>query len=500
PLLKRADTDTQRYKQRAGRERLLRHLLFCGSLPGEAKAGGFPPVKGLPQMASWRARLGHRGKRLSPTRHPCPSRFSAWGKFGGTCAAVGAPVAVSRRARSMDDRNRAADENLENYDGEDDFRSCCAEDEEWKEAEEHVEEGPRDELDEFSVKMFFKGVSVCDTEGSASGVSGIGVVMERSSSVPVFRVQKKLHFCVEPSVAELLALLDGLLEALRDGKVRRVFAYTDSESVSKQIADGGSAENELFVALGQRIMEHTDKLEAFVLNLVSSCELEEPLHLAQEAAGVFPLLLNGDGSFKDCSICHGKRHPSCIVTMNCLHKFCSDCMTVYIQGRLEASQVPVSCPHLRCDHYISPSECRSFLPIDCYESFERTLVVAEAHNFEGIHCPFPNCLALLIHDRSTVGEDSSNQSDDNCIECQECHRLVCIDCGVPWHLSMTCEEYQNLPAEERHAADNALHHLANDNNWRRCQHCRRMIERTDGCYYMSCCRALLETQSERNEA
>uniref|UniRef100_A0A1D1ZHY9 RBR-type E3 ubiquitin transferase n=1 Tax=Anthurium amnicola TaxID=1678845 RepID=A0A1D1ZHY9_9ARAE len=385
----------------------------------------------------------------------------------------------------MEDSNCSADEIPENCDGEEEFRSCCAEDEEWKEVEESATLGSEDDLDEFTMKIFFKGVSECEAEGSTSGVSGIGVVMERSPGLPVLQVQKKLDFYVEPSVAEHLALLDGLLEALRVG-VRRVFAFTDSETVNNQIAQGGIVENQLLVALGQRIMELTDRLDAFILNLVPSCELAEPLHLAQEAAGICHLFSNGCGSFEDCSVCCEKKHSSQMVTMNCSHKFCSHCMVIYVQGKLQASQVPVRCPQSRCNYYISPSECKSFLPVDCYDSFERTLVVAEAHNLERIRCPFPNCSVLLSPNQSTTGGNSSNQLDTNCIECPECHRLVCTDCGVPWHLSMTCEEYRNLPSEERDAADITLHRLANGNNWRSCQQCGRMIERTQGCYYMTC--------------
>ncbi|CAA6669890.1 unnamed protein product [Spirodela intermedia] len=105
----------------------------------------------------------------------------------------------------MEDPNSSDGGILENYDGEEDFRSCC----------EPTPDRSGDNLDEFSMKMFFKGVSVCDAEDSTSGISGIGVVMERAPGLPTLQVQKRLDLYVEPSVADHLALLDGLLEALR---------------------------------------------------------------------------------------------------------------------------------------------------------------------------------------------------------------------------------------------------------------------------------------------
>jgi len=120
---------------------------------------------------------------------------------------------------------------------EDEFCSCCGDEDEeaWKETEEAVVEGLKDELDEFSVKMFFKGLSMAGVEKSSSGFSGIGVVMERSPGLPAIRVQKKLDFCAEESVVDYLALLDGLLEAERK-KIRRVYAFTDFESLHDQVS------------------------------------------------------------------------------------------------------------------------------------------------------------------------------------------------------------------------------------------------------------------------
>lgn len=124
---------------------------------------------------------------------------------------------------------------IDNSDVEEEFRSCCTEDEEWQDTEESLAEGAMEELDEFSLRMFFKGVSVSKASGLGSRVSGIGVVMERSSGVPILKVQKKLDFYVEELVAEHLALLDGLLVAQQNG-VRKIYAFTDSESLYFQVS------------------------------------------------------------------------------------------------------------------------------------------------------------------------------------------------------------------------------------------------------------------------
>lgn len=141
-------------------------------------------------------------------------------------------------------------------DDEDEFQSCCGdeidlvkeessccEDEcELDETEEDKNElvekkdlsegSKKDFLDGFSANMFFKGVSIALPGGS--GLSGIGVYMERSAEFPVIQVQKMLEFYVEESVADYLAVMDGLSEAMQND-VRRVQAFTDSEVLFNQV-------------------------------------------------------------------------------------------------------------------------------------------------------------------------------------------------------------------------------------------------------------------------
>lgn len=121
---------------------------------------------------------------------------------------------------------------------EDEFRSCCA-DEEELDVEEITKQGLKfctdDEfLDEFSVRMFFKGVSISNHGNNCFNVSGIGVVMEGANKVPVIQVQKKLDFFVDESVADYLALMEGLLEATQNN-IKRVFAFTDSTILFHQV-------------------------------------------------------------------------------------------------------------------------------------------------------------------------------------------------------------------------------------------------------------------------
>lgn len=434
-------------------------------------------------------------------------------------------VALSGLIPNMETQEASSDVELPlNHIGEEeDFRSCCGDEEVWlKESDDTAkvaeEEEKKDELDaEFSVKMDFKGVSISERGDSGSGYSGIGVVLERLGDSEVIQVQKKLEFYVDESVANYLALMDGLAVALQNN-LCSVVAVTDSELLYNQasllsnwfhtfislcwfdlmcpmvlqITREEKLESPLLVALRERVLEETSNLDGFVLKLAPSHDLDQALSLAQVAVGIVSFSpLDVDKLAENCSICCEDRRSEMMLTLKCAHKFCSHCMKTYVEGKVESSEVPIRCPQEQCKHYLSAAECKLFLPVASFKSFEEANV--RSKNNGKIYCPYPNCSFLLDPSeclspgRASASAGSSSQSENSCcVECPVCERFVCVDCGVPWHDSMSCEEFQFLPVDERYPDDITLHRLAMYKRWRRCQQCRIMIELAQGCNHMTC--------------
>ncbi|XP_024969498.1 uncharacterized protein LOC112508896 isoform X1 [Cynara cardunculus var. scolymus] len=364
---------------------------------------------------------------------------------------------------------------------EDEFRSCCA-DEEDLDREETVKQGlhniidddDEEFLDEFSVRMYFKGVSIADPGNNGFDGSGIGVVMERVNKVPMIQVQKKLEFFVDELVADYLALMDGLSEATRNN-IKRVFAFTDSAILFDQITTKGTLENPLLMALKQRILEHAENLQHFVLKCVHNIDLEEPLRLAQVAIGIFRIPIKGDELVQTCSICCEEKPTPMTITMKCSHKFCSCCIKAYVDEEVQLSRVPIRCPSLNCRYYISAPEFKLFLPVASYALLENALSEPNTLAADKFYCPFSDC-AVLLDPRC-----NSNQSENNCVECPVCQRFICVKCGVPWHSSMSCDEFQECPPLGRGVGD-----AVENRRWRHCQMCERVIELTHGCHHMTC--------------
>lgn len=243
----------------------------------------------------------------------------------------------------------------------------------------------------------------------------------------------------------------------------------------------------LLMALKERILEHAANFETFVLKLVPSTDLEQPLQLAKVAIGLITFSVNDEKLLENCSICCDDKPVRFMITLKCSHKFCSHCLRSYADVKVQCCEVPIRCPQQGCRYCISATECKSFLPFTSFESLEKALSEANIVQSDRIRCPFPNCSVLLYpHECLSARDSSAIQSDNSCVECPVCQRFICVDCEVPWHSSMSCEEYQNLPEEERDASDFTLHRLARNKRWKRCQQCRGMIELTQGCYHMTC--------------
>lgn len=117
-----------------------------------------------------------------------------------------------------------------------------------------------------------------------------------------------------------------------------------------QIAKAEILEDPLLVALGLRILEHADKLEAFNLKLVPSSDLKLPLRMALEATGVY------NGPFGICGMCCETKQQSETIKLNCSHQFCYDCLVMYVEDGVQTSQSPVSCCQLTWKCYISITE------------------------------------------------------------------------------------------------------------------------------------------------
>eukprot|EP00253_Pinus_taeda_P014236 PITA_14236 len=165
-------------------------------------------------------------------------------------------------------------------------------------------------------------------------------------------------------------------------------------------------------------------------------------------------------------------------------------VTLYVKGWIaHYSNVPI-CPTHRCISKLTIDDCEKFLPSKWLEILIKRSEEEKIADSEKVYCPYPDCSFLMASSElnkcaqvpSPFSSSSHSSLTIKATKCQKCCRLFCIECKVPWHTDMSCEEY----APQLGAVSAELNLLAENNKWKRCPNCKHMIERTDGCPHIIC--------------
>jgi hypothetical protein len=195
---------------------------------------------------------------------------------------------------------------------------------------------------------------------------------------------------------------------------------------------------------------------------------------------------------EDCTICfEGKTLSEMIVIPDCTHIFCRSCIVQHSEVKVQSGQVPIRCPQVNCTQTLSLTLSKSILSTKWYELLNKRMIEANMPEAERVYCPYPKCSALMSRETLKANNQRSASSSSasslvTSASCVECFRMFCVECRVPWHIAMTCQQYQQLPPIFKDAQDANLYKLAENQKWQRCRKCRRMIELAEGCFHMTC--------------
>ncbi|KAI9092340.1 hypothetical protein K1719_027840 [Acacia pycnantha] len=169
-----------------------------------------------------------------------------------------------------------------------------------------------------------------------------------------------------------------------------------------------------------------------------------------------------------CEICaESKRITEMIKNQACHHSYCSDCMTKHVATKIQDNITAVPCPGLDCKSVFEFETCRSWLPKDIIERWDKALCEALFLQVPKFYCPFKDCSAMML-----VENEEDQQAGET--ECPVCHRMFCSRCNIPWHVGVNCKKYQKLNENERQREDLLMRKLAKEKRWRRCPKCVNM--------------------------
>ncbi|KAI1798029.1 hypothetical protein LXA43DRAFT_1106215 [Ganoderma leucocontextum] len=169
------------------------------------------------------------------------------------------------------------------------------------------------------------------------------------------------------------------------------------------------------------------------------------------------------------------------------HGYCISCLNSYINSKLDpdgngasnpnAVVFPIRCPECSVNDWPEgiPDEIAQRVLTEKGMTLWHTQKLLDS--FPKYYCPNPKCSALVQVDE---------ESEDPQAECPSCDAVICVPCRVVWHDGMNCEEYQDLPLDERSPDDQKALQLAKAENWRRCPKCAIIVELTIGCNHITC--------------
>jgi hypothetical protein len=207
---------------------------------------------------------------------------------------------------------------------------------------------------------------------------------------------------------------------------------------------------------------------------------------------------------KGKSILKSPRHG--IELTPCRHVFCGACLAESIYRNLNVPfdpttygtklkpatpgqrvQFPMGCPTCQ----VRPGERMVEI-----SDMTAVLVLGPNNMDEWRHARFFSALEIMYCPNESCGEAfdandlapefSSTSYEDGMVQCPRFNRMLCRYCKVVWHTNLTCDQFQELPENERAPEDLAFTELAQKERWRRCPKCRAMVERRVGCNHITC--------------
>lgn len=128
---------------------------------------------------------------------------------------------------------------------------------------------------------------------------------------------------------------------------------------------------------------------------------------------------------------------------DCSHRYCFSCMKQHVEAKLLQGLVP-KCPHDGCKFDLNVDSCAKFLTPKDMATMRQRIKEASIPVSEKVYCPYPRCSALmtkvevLAYTKDILG--APNQSGVR--KCTKCHGLFCINCKVPWHNRVSCNDYK----------------------------------------------------------
>uniref|UniRef100_A0A0E0B3D3 RBR-type E3 ubiquitin transferase n=1 Tax=Oryza glumipatula TaxID=40148 RepID=A0A0E0B3D3_9ORYZ len=192
-------------------------------------------------------------------------------------------------------------------------------------------------------------------------------------------------------------------------------------------------------------------------------------------------LADGDLPTFECGICFDTLPMLDLFRgLPCDHKYCLECMTTYIDGKVREGAVPVACPDPECADggdggagVLHPEGCKKAIDFAAFTDWGLRLAEGAVPHDRRAYCPNHRCGILL---------EASGEAEPAMAACPACQHLLCAMCGGEWS---TADDADHRDCSKGPEAA-MVKKLADERRWKACPKCRMLVERTAGCRVMSC--------------
>ncbi|KAG8488681.1 hypothetical protein CXB51_016639 [Gossypium anomalum] len=372
------------------------------------------------------------------------------------------------------------------------FGEGCSKELCWDETDSEIDSIDGVSDNEYDFRIYFKGlISEEKVKDKASNYAGIGVAICDFRDNLILEITKPLvGVGLSKQAAELKALIEGLNAAL-SLDLNRIEFCCDYYPIYQYITRRWPPKQRKISMLVNQVLLLQRKFTDCHPILMARNDIKYAFKLAREAIVsqvTQPVEQNESKSVKEtCVICLEDTDSGSMFSVDgCMHRYCFSCMKQHVEVKLLHGMVP-KCPHEGCKSKLIVDSCRKFLTPKMIETLKQRMKEASIPVTERVYCPYPRCSTLMSRSEALeyskdalVGAERSGAR-----KCLKCHALFCINCKVPWHSNMTCQDYKRknpLPPVE----DLKLKSLARMNLWRQCVKCNHIIELSEGCYHMTC--------------
>lgn len=163
---------------------------------------------------------------------------------------------------------------------------------------------------------------------------------------------------------------------------------------------------------------------------------------------------------KECVACNEHKFADEVHSLPCNHDYCFDCIEhLFIDALADDSLFPPRC----CGHEYPLADIRPALPPILVQEIELKLI--EKATGDRTYCCNAQCSVFI----------PPQPTSTTTAVCTRCATSTCISCRREAHPNQPCYE----------VSDDAVLQLATEQGWKRCFHCRNMIELRTGCNHIT---------------